>query len=197
MAKEQPPEEATLVREVVQLTGNHCIECGVCLCGHQIVINVILGLKTTLRCLDCNARRLNHPCRQLRDHLFQYVRRRDCYRQAWESEKDCGTNPYNRLPTCLWQTDEASDATGEACIASPTPEKNVPADEEWDAGEMACGDLLLALRIRLQRMAPESVLKVIARDPSAPEDVPAWCRLTGHRLLSASHPEYVIERKRG
>jgi tRNA 2-thiouridine synthesizing protein A len=62
---------------------------------------------------------------------------------------------------------------------------------------MGCGDLVLALRLRLQKLEPGAVLKVTARDPAAPEDLPAWCRLTGHRLVWASHPEYLIERKRG
>lgn len=73
----------------------------------------------------------------------------------------------------------------------------VPAhsDSEWDAGDMACGDLVLALRLRLQAMPPRRILKLSARDPGAPEDLPAWCRLTGHTLLRAAHPHYWIQRK--
>ena len=56
------------------------------------------------------------------------------------------------------------------------------AAEEWDAGRMACGELVLALRKRLRRM-PTQTLKVIALDPGAPADLPAWCRLTGNELL--------------
>lgn len=198
MVNEQAPtDEVAVVQEVLRLRGSHCIECGMDLCGHQIVINVILGLKTTLRCLECNARQLDQPRQQMRDHLFQYVRRRDCYRQAWESEKGCAANPDNQLPSCLWQTGEVSDTSGEARGSPSLPEKAVSADVEWDAGDMSCGDLVLALRIRLQALEPETILKIIAHDPAAPEDLPAWCRLTGHRLLSASHPEYLIERKRG
>lgn len=60
---------------------------------------------------------------------------------------------------------------------------------------MACGDLVLALRGRLNALAGGTVLKVTARDPAAPLDLPAWCRLTGHRLLAAEHPDYFIQRK--
>ena len=68
-------------------------------------------------------------------------------------------------------------------------------DAEWDAGDMGCGDLVLALRGRLNTLPPGAVLKVSARDPAAPLDLPAWCRLTGHRLVRAAHPEYHIQRK--
>ena len=69
------------------------------------------------------------------------------------------------------------------------------ADVSWDAGELACGDLVLQLRGRMEAMSPGQVLRLIARDSGAPEDLPAWCRLTGHTLLSATPPVYLIRRK--
>ena len=69
------------------------------------------------------------------------------------------------------------------------------ADQEWDAGDMGCGDLVLELRLRLQDMKPGQVIKVTARDPGAPADMPAWCGLTGHALLEAKHPVYLIRKK--
>lgn len=54
--------------------------------------------------------------------------------------------------------------------------------EEWDAGDLACGELVLELRKKLRRM-PGRVLKVTALDPSAPVDLPAWCRLTHNELV--------------
>ena len=65
----------------------------------------------------------------------------------------------------------------------------------WDAGEMGCGELLIELKFRFQEMRPGSVIELIAQDPGAKEDLPAWCRLTGHRLLSADHPKYCIENR--
>ena len=69
------------------------------------------------------------------------------------------------------------------------------AQAEWDAGDLACGDLVLALRQKLRDMAPGAVLKVISSDPAAPLDMPAWCRVTGNVLVAMSHPEYFIRRK--
>ena len=60
-------------------------------------------------------------------------------------------------------------------------------DDVWDAGDMGCGELVMHLRTRLLAM-PGKVLKLIARDPGAPADLPAYCRMTGHRLL-AERPE--------
>ena len=55
-------------------------------------------------------------------------------------------------------------------------------DREWDAGDLGCGDLVLALRGKLRDM-PGQVLKLTARDPGAVADIPAYCRMTGHQLL--------------
>ena len=68
-------------------------------------------------------------------------------------------------------------------------------DVEWDAGDLGCGDLVLELRLRLDAMPPRSILKLVARDSGARADIPAWCRMTGHTLVTAQHPVYQIRRK--
>jgi hypothetical protein len=40
-----------------------------------------------------------------------------------------------------------------------------------------------------------SLMELVARDPGAPDDLPAWCRLTGHALIEARPPSYVIRRR--
>jgi tRNA 2-thiouridine synthesizing protein A len=69
------------------------------------------------------------------------------------------------------------------------------ADEVWDAGDTGCGDLLLGLRMRVARMRAGQVLRLVARDPGAPEDIPAWCRLTGHTLIAQKPPVYDIRKE--
>ena len=72
---------------------------------------------------------------------------------------------------------------------------NPTEDATWDAGDMGCGELVLELRQRLRAM-PGGTLKLIAADAGAPEDIPAYCRLTRHQLLHAAPPAYWI-RARG
>lgn len=59
---------------------------------------------------------------------------------------------------------------------------------------MGCGELVLELRFRMADLPRGAQLHLIAADPGAPEDLPAWCRMTGNRLVHAEHPEYWIER---
>ena len=65
--------------------------------------------------------------------------------------------------------------------------------DEWDAGDMGCGEILILLRTRMRNVGPGEVLKLTTRDLGAPEDLPAWCRLTGRRLVRVDHPDYWIE----
>ena len=55
-----------------------------------------------------------------------------------------------------------------------------------DGGDRGCGELLLQLRGEARRLPGGSVLRVIATDPAAPDDLPRWCAMTGHRFLSAT-----------
>jgi tRNA 2-thiouridine synthesizing protein A len=47
----------------------------------------------------------------------------------------------------------------------------------------------------MDALPPGAVLRLVALDPGARADVPAWCRLTGHALMTAEHPVYLIRRK--
>ncbi|HEX9868261.1 MAG TPA: sulfurtransferase TusA family protein [Candidatus Tectomicrobia bacterium] len=92
-----------------------------------------------------------------------------------------------RLPQSYEANDPTSRALGEI--------ERIYPDSEWDAGDMGCGELVFELRMRLKSLRPGQLLKLTARDPGAPEDLPAWCRLTGHHLTSIDHPIYLIRRK--
>jgi tRNA 2-thiouridine synthesizing protein A len=69
------------------------------------------------------------------------------------------------------------------------------ANETWDAGDLGCGELVVKLRRRVKMLQPRQTLHLIAKDPGAPQDIPAWCRITGHTLKQADPPNYLIERK--
>jgi tRNA 2-thiouridine synthesizing protein A len=65
----------------------------------------------------------------------------------------------------------------------------------FDAGPMGCGELVLELRFRLAALPPGAELLLIATDPGAPEDIPSWCRMTGHALIAADPPRYHLQRR--
>lgn len=67
--------------------------------------------------------------------------------------------------------------------------------QRWDAGEMGCGQLVFELARRVNAMTPGERLEVTALDKGASTDLPAWCRMTGHEMVSVDHPLYVIARR--
>ena len=71
----------------------------------------------------------------------------------------------------------------------------VTADVEWNAGDLGCGDLVLQLMLRMNALRAGEVLRLVALDPGAPADIPAWCRMTGHTLVDEAPPVYLIRKK--
>ncbi|MEO5747528.1 MAG: sulfurtransferase TusA family protein [Humibacillus sp.] len=67
-----------------------------------------------------------------------------------------------------------------------------------DGGDRACGELLIVLAARARQLSPGSLIRLLASDPAAPLDVPAWCHLTGHSYLGrgtdgTARPYYDIQ----
>ncbi|MFD0904969.1 sulfurtransferase TusA family protein [Actinomadura sediminis] len=65
-----------------------------------------------------------------------------------------------------------------------------------DGGDRACVRLLLELRGRLADLPAGTIVHLMATDPAAPIDLPAWCHLTGHAYLGplddAPTPTYAL-----
>jgi tRNA 2-thiouridine synthesizing protein A len=121
---------------------------------------------------------------QLSDALVHYFLRRACYFEAWN-----WANRQAGLPE-----DKMIQAQSSGAGTFADARRFVPADS-WDAGEQGCGELALELRMRLEKLKPGQIFQLTARDLGVPQDMPAWCLLTGHILLRAEHPVYWIERK--
>ncbi|QOV33221.1 sulfurtransferase TusA family protein [Streptomyces ferrugineus] len=70
------------------------------------------------------------------------------------------------------------------------------ADLTVDGTGLLCVTLLLRLRRAIGGAAPGTVVHVIATDPAAPLDLPAWCHLTGHQYLGpvcgTARPVYAL-----
>ncbi len=65
----------------------------------------------------------------------------------------------------------------------------------WEAGETGCGALIVGLKREIEKIAPGGRLQVTSLDAGASSDLPAWCRMTGHTLVAAKHPTYVLRKK--
>jgi tRNA 2-thiouridine synthesizing protein A len=64
-----------------------------------------------------------------------------------------------------------------------------------DGGDRGCATLILELRVRICDLPAGTVIHLIASDPAAPIDLPAWCYLTGHAYLGsvrAATPTYAL-----
>ena len=89
------------------------------------------------------------------------------------------------------------DENGRPLAASgrsgPDSPRDRPVALEIFTGELGCGDLIYELRLQFERVDPGYVVRIVTDDPGAPRELPAWCRMTGHRLLEADAPFYLIK----
>jgi len=71
------------------------------------------------------------------------------------------------------------------------------ADKRLDAGEKGCGELLILVFKAMKAMRAGEILEVVAYSAGAPEDIPAWCRLTGNSLIAVDRtkPAHFFIRK--
>ncbi|AXK35030.1 sulfurtransferase TusA family protein [Streptomyces armeniacus] len=73
--------------------------------------------------------------------------------------------------------------TGEHPASRPGLSTRCAPDLVVDGGELLCVQLLLVLRRAIDGAPAGTVVHVLASDPAAPLDLPAWCHMTGHDYL--------------
>ncbi|MFH2007033.1 MAG: sulfurtransferase TusA family protein [bacterium] len=91
------------------------------------------------------------------------------------------------------QYDSSGRALAQSGSCGPESTRDRPVDLEIVTGELGCGELTMELKLQLERVAPGAQVRIVTADPGAPRDLPAWCRMTGHRLLEADAPFYIIQ----
>lgn len=52
-----------------------------------------------------------------------------------------------------------------------------------DARRLLCPMPVIRTQDRVKKLAPGDTLDVVCTDPGAANDVPAWCRINGHRVV--------------
>jgi tRNA 2-thiouridine synthesizing protein A len=55
-----------------------------------------------------------------------------------------------------------------------------------DCRGQRCPLPVIALARRLPELPPGGILRVLADDPAAANDIPAWCRMRGQEFLGAT-----------
>lgn len=200
----QPPNESPRAEDVIafaaQLWGAACTRCAIDLLGQEAVLSLLLGLRDRPQCFACLADAHGAERDAFLVRAVRNVSRLDCYRAGWEYSDarlaGAGPWPEERLPHDLRlacaSLERTMDEPEDASEAQPA---FAEAAHRYDAGDIGCGELVLALRARFAPLPAGATLHLTATDIGAPEDLPAWCRLTGHRLVRAEHPEYLIARR--
>ncbi len=63
-----------------------------------------------------------------------------------------------------------------------------------DARRLLCPMPVIRVQNRVAELAPGTVVEVICTDPGALNDIPAWCRINGHRVLEtrSDGDEYLV-----
>ena len=103
-----------------------------------------------------------------------------------------------------------SNSSGQKNYSCPAPSKpdshsdakpvspNLPDwkfDDEFDGGEETCGRVIVNLYLYIRDQEPGLRILVTSRDPGAPVELPAWCRMTKNELTAMQHPYYLITLK--
>jgi tRNA 2-thiouridine synthesizing protein A len=66
---------------------------------------------------------------------------------------------------------------------------------EVDSRGRRCPLPIIDLAKRLPSVAVGEVVRVLADDPAAANDIPAWCRMKGHEFLGSPGPDtYEVRR---
>jgi len=178
-------EPAVLQAWLAAMDGCGCSSCGAALCGHERLRSRAIAGVHPPRCLSCLSSGLGRDPGELARSINAYIRRRACFASAWAGIPASGcSHDMNDAGEC-----PPDPVTREADWSS--------ASHSWDAGDLGCGDLVLPLRARMKALSPGQRLRLRALDPAAPVDLPAWCRLTGHLLVAAAPPDYLIQRRSG
>ncbi len=54
---------------------------------------------------------------------------------------------------------------------------------ELDARRMFCPMPVIRTQDKVNQLQPGDTLEVVSTDPGALNDIPAWCRINGHKIL--------------
>jgi tRNA 2-thiouridine synthesizing protein A len=91
---------------------------------------------------------------------------------------------------------EVSGSLQKAVSQDQASRPGIEADEHYDAGNRDCAEGPIdEIAVQLRKMNSGQVLDIQASDPSVAEDIPAFCRLSGHEFVKQEGDHYLVRRK--
>jgi len=54
---------------------------------------------------------------------------------------------------------------------------------ELDARRMFCPMPVIRTQDKIKQLEPGDILEVVSTDPGVLSDIPAWCRINGHKVI--------------
>ncbi|MDH5544512.1 MAG: sulfurtransferase TusA family protein [Gammaproteobacteria bacterium] len=64
---------------------------------------------------------------------------------------------------------------------------------ELDARRLLCPLPVIRTQNKIKTLSVGDQLLVICTDPGAENDIPAWCRINGHKLVSIDHEDRELK----
>jgi TusA-related sulfurtransferase len=61
-----------------------------------------------------------------------------------------------------------------------------------DARRLLCPLPVIRVQERVETLRPGDVLEAVCTDPGAANDVPAWCRINGHKVLEIRDRDHEL-----
>lgn len=79
-----------------------------------------------------------------------------------------------------------------SAVSEPADGPDTTAPIELDERGRLCPLPVIALARAAADLPAGGVVRLLADDPAAAVDVPAWCRMRGHTLLGADQGTYLV-----
>lgn len=80
--------------------------------------------------------------------------------------------------------------------------KTITADHMFDGGDLDCGSgLILLIRESMLKVPVDGILEMRSREPTVNDDLPPWCRMSGHEYLGKTvgdgYTRYFVRKGNG
>lgn len=64
---------------------------------------------------------------------------------------------------------------------------------QLNAKRLLCPMPVIKTQNKIKQLQPGDLLKVLATDPGVKQDIPAWCRINGHKIMTIEEENGLIE----